>query len=61
MPYQCGPEEQNPIDKKMYAPDRGRTYDLLLRKQTLYPLSYRRFPCHDKYAHINYINFFYKG
>ncbi|OAE34200.1 hypothetical protein AXG93_1593s1590 [Marchantia polymorpha subsp. ruderalis] len=24
------------------APDRGRTYDFLLRKQTLYPLSYRR-------------------
>ena len=24
------------------APDRGRTYDLPLRKRTLYPLSYRR-------------------
>jgi hypothetical protein len=24
------------------APGRGRTYDFLLRKQTLYPLSYRR-------------------
>ena len=29
-------------DKKITAPGRGRTYDLLLRKQTLYPLSYRR-------------------
>ena len=29
--------------KKINAPGRGRTYGLLLRKQTLYPLSYRRF------------------
>ena len=27
---------------KYNAPGRGRTYDFLLRKQTLYPLSYRR-------------------
>ncbi|GLT46915.1 hypothetical protein SLA2020_206420 [Shorea laevis] len=27
---------------KSFAPGRGRTYGLLLRKQTLYPLSYRR-------------------
>ena len=29
--------------KILIAPGRGRTYGLLLRKQTLYPLSYRRF------------------
>ena len=31
------------VIKKITAPGRGRTYDLLLRKQTLYPLSYRHF------------------
>jgi hypothetical protein len=30
------------VIKKLDAPGRGRTYGLLLRKQTLYPLSYRR-------------------
>ena len=30
------------MKRERNAPGRGRTYDLLLRKQTLYPLSYRR-------------------
>ena len=30
-----------------FAPGRGRTYGLLLRKQTLYPLSYRRYCWYD--------------
>jgi hypothetical protein len=30
------------VIKNLDAPGRGRTYGLLLRKQTLYPLSYRR-------------------
>ena len=34
---------QNVYLKRNFAPGRGRTYDFLLRKQTLYPLSYRRY------------------
>ena len=33
---------ENKTLKNTRAPDRGRTYDLPLRKRTLYPLSYRR-------------------
>ncbi len=37
-----------------FAPDRGRTCDFLLRKQTLYPLSYRR---NAEYQLTNSFNF----
>ena len=44
------------LKAKYLAPGRGRTYDFLLRKQTLYPLSYRRIAlaCVDKRIIISY-------
>jgi hypothetical protein len=44
--------KKNFIKHIINAPGRGRTYGLLLRKQTLYPLSYRRF---DGYKVLNFI------
>ncbi len=40
-----------------FAPDRGRTCDFLLRKQTLYPLSYRRNHSNDVSRILLYLYF----